>query len=65
MLASKERKNNFCNGIFSILSAVYEKFTCGEYDIFFSHAWKDKPYFSHIHQLLVKKGYLVWYDLNA
>jgi hypothetical protein len=49
---------------FSILSAVYEKFTHGEYDIFFSHAWKDKPFLSHIHHLLVKKGYRVWYDLN-
>ena len=33
----------------------------GEYDIFFSHRWANKPFLSHLHHLLCEHGYRVWY----
>jgi serine/threonine protein kinase len=36
----------------------------GSYDIFFSHAWKNKPLLAHVYADLVKHGYRVWYDMN-
>jgi hypothetical protein len=35
-----------------------------KFDIFFSHAWADKPFLSHIFAYLVTCGYRVWYDQN-
>ena len=35
-----------------------------EFDIFFSHRWKKKPFLSHLFNLLTKSGYRVWYDQN-
>jgi serine/threonine protein kinase len=48
----------------SILSQECEILKGGEFDIFFSHAWKNKPFLSHVHRLLVRSGYRVWYDVT-
>ena len=33
-----------------------------KFDIFFSHAWVDKPLLSYVYRCLVSLGYRVWYD---
>jgi serine/threonine protein kinase len=48
----------------SIVSTQCELLKGGEFDIFFSHASKNKPFLSHVHQLLVRNGYRVWYDMT-
>jgi serine/threonine protein kinase len=48
----------------SILSTECELLKGGEFDIFFSHASKNKPFLSHVHRLLVRNGYRVWYDIT-
>jgi hypothetical protein len=35
-----------------------------KFDIFFSHAWVNKPLLSHVYRMLTKAGYKVWYDMN-
>jgi hypothetical protein len=47
---------------FSILNHYYLLLSKNKYDIFFSHAWKDKSFLSHVHDYLIRKGYQVWYD---
>jgi serine/threonine protein kinase len=48
----------------SILSTEWEILKGGVFNIFFSHAWKNKPFLSHVHRLLVRNGYRVWYDMT-
>jgi serine/threonine protein kinase len=47
---------------YSILNHYYTTFSHKQYDIFFSHAWKNKPFLTHVHNYLVRMGYIVWYD---
>jgi serine/threonine protein kinase len=42
----------------------YQVLTAARCDIFFSHAWGQKPFLSHVYAHLVKCGYRVWYDQN-
>ena len=46
----------------SILCHEYEVLASGKFDIFFSHAWDNKPFLSHVHRFLVRGGHRVWYD---
>jgi hypothetical protein len=54
------RKN--ASEFFSIFNHCYLALSSNKYDTFFSHAWRDKPFLSHIHRRLVRMGYKVWYD---
>jgi serine/threonine protein kinase len=49
---------------YAILNNVVNVYLKGRYDIFFSHAWVDKPFLSHVYYMLVRRGYRVWYDQN-
>jgi len=44
--------------------SCFLQLSTGEYDIFFSHRWANKPFLSHLHHLLCEHGYRVWYDAN-
>jgi serine/threonine protein kinase len=46
----------------SILNHELTILGSGEYDLFFSHPWVNKPFLSHVHRLLVEAGFRVWYD---
>ena len=35
----------------------------GTFDIFCSHAWKNKPFVSNLYRMLTACGYKIWYDL--
>jgi serine/threonine protein kinase len=35
-----------------------------KFDIFFSHAWVNKPFLSHAYRMLARAGYRVWYDMQ-
>jgi hypothetical protein len=50
---------------YSILNHYYTTFSHKQYDIFFSHAWKNKPFLTHVHNYLVRMGYIVWYDQSV
>jgi len=43
------------------LPPIMPQLSTGEYDIFFSHRWANKPFLSHLHHLLCEHGYRVWY----
>jgi serine/threonine protein kinase/outer membrane protein assembly factor BamB len=49
---------------FSILNQFRQTLELKHYDVFFSHAWRNKPFLSHVHTHLVRLGYQVWYDQN-
>jgi hypothetical protein len=49
---------------YATLSTAHAQLSTGEYDIFFSHRWANKPFLSHLHHLLCEHGYRVWYDAN-
>jgi serine/threonine protein kinase len=57
-----ERKS--ASECYSIVFHHQQIFTLTNFDIFFSHAWKNKPFLSHVYSELVKLGYKVWYDQN-
>ena len=46
---------------YATLSTAHAQLSTGEYDIFFSHRWANKPFLSHLHHLLCEHGYRVWY----
>jgi serine/threonine protein kinase len=48
----------------SILNHVNTLYFDGKFDVFFCHAWINKPLLSHIYYHLVNRGYRVWYDQN-
>jgi hypothetical protein len=47
---------------FSRLDNVAQSLSTSAYDVFFSHTWASKPFLSHVHYLLCRTGYKVWYD---
>jgi hypothetical protein len=47
---------------FSILDNSALTLSAASYDVFFSHTWSSKPFLSHVHYLLCRTGYKVWYD---
>jgi serine/threonine protein kinase len=62
---SKERKSRMTAvECYSLLSHHYQILTQKKFNIFFSHAWKSKPFLSNIFNELVKLNYRVWYDQN-
>ena len=46
----------------SILQYNLDLLSTGHFDVFFSHAWVDKPLLCHVYHTLTKLGYRVWYD---
>ena len=49
---------------YSILNHAYELMRLDIWDIFFSHAWVNKPFLQHIYRLLTQSGFRVWLDQN-
>lgn len=47
---------------YSILNHEHSIVQGQRFDLFFSHAWKNKPFLSHVYHLLVQGGYRIWYD---
>ena len=47
---------------FMAINREYDLLTTKEFDIFFSHRWNDKPFLTHLYNLLCEAGYTVWYD---
>ena len=56
----KERKS--ATECCAILSHVYNLLNSSKFDIFFSHAWKDKAFLSYVYRVLSEHGYKIWYD---
>ena len=48
--------------VLSILQHSLRVAELEEFDIFFSHAWANKPFLSHVYNILTTIGYRVWYD---
>jgi hypothetical protein len=49
---------------FAILNQYNLVLSCQSFDIFFSHAWVNKDFLSHVYHFLYFSGYRVWYDQN-
>jgi DnaJ-class molecular chaperone/serine/threonine protein kinase len=61
---NERTQRKFAIECMTMLSHEHELIQEGQFDIFFSHAWANKPFLSYIYRLLVKHGFRVWYDMN-
>jgi len=64
LLDIDHNKRKTAQECYIILKASYDVYLRGEFDIFFSHPWEDKPFLKFIYRILCRLGYRVWYDKN-
>jgi hypothetical protein len=57
-------KRNTSLQIYNIIKQHNDVMEGKRFDIFFSHAWVNKPFLSQIYYELTKLNYRVWYDQN-
>ena len=49
---------------YALFNSIYDQIREGQFDLFMSHVWSEKPFLCQIYKILQLAGFRVWYDQN-